>query len=320
MIQNSSAPRRSISENLLRLGTMMVRERARQREKQKRRNRDGQPDHSSDNARGTKRKTENEGEHEVAEGQDSMAVSCLRVEELTRRDIHEEATTRGRYDVGSVEEEDNKNVNMAMDVPIEEDYEQKLAEASDYIDGQELEPEVVKKARALEMEWYWKMNVYEKRPEEECFEQTKKPPIKVKWFDRNKRDRQHINVRSRLVTKQINTSKEQGFFEATPRREGFRMLLSATVAGNKPKVFMINDVSRDYMHARTSSDIYVELCEEDRTEPRDENRCGKLVKSMYETRAAAHDWQSEVTGTMTELGFKQGKASPCVFRETTKRY
>ena len=187
MIQNSSAPRRSISENLLRLGTMMVRERARQREKQKRRNRDGQPDHPSDNARGTKRKTENEGEHEVAEGQDSMAVSCLRVEELTRRDIHEEATTRGRYDVGSVEEEDNKNVNMAMDVPIEEDYEQKLAEASDYIDGQELEPEVVKKARALKMEWYWKMNVYEKRPEEECFEETKRPPIKVKRVDRNKK-------------------------------------------------------------------------------------------------------------------------------------
>ena len=129
-----------------------------------------------------------------------------------------------------------------------------------------------------------------------------------------------MNVRSRLVTKQINTSKEQGFFAATPPREGIRMLLSATVAGNKPKVFMINDVSRDYMHARTSSDIYVELCEEDRTGPRDENRCGKLIMSMYETRAAAHDRQSEVTRTMTDLGFKQGKASPCVFdKEISKR-
>ena len=94
---------------------------------------------------------------------------------------------------------------------------------------------------------------------------------KVKRVDRNKRDRQHMNVRSRLVTKQINTSKEQGFFAATPPREGIRMLLSATVAGNKPKVFMINDVSRAYVHARTSSDIFAELCEEDRTGPRDEN-------------------------------------------------
>ena len=52
-----------------------------------------------------------------------MVVSCLCEAELTRRDIHEAATTRGRYDVGSVEENENKNANMAMDVPIDEDYE-----------------------------------------------------------------------------------------------------------------------------------------------------------------------------------------------------
>ena len=34
---------------------------------------------------------------------------------------------------------------------------------------------------------------------------------------------------------------------------------------------------------------------------------------MSGTRAAAHDWQTEVTRTMKEPGFKQGKASPCVF-------
>ena len=86
----------------------MVRDRARQKEKQKRRNRDDQQDqsmdHPSDDARGTKRKTENEGEHEEAKGQDSMVVSCLRVEELTRREIHEAVTTRGRHYLGSVEE------------------------------------------------------------------------------------------------------------------------------------------------------------------------------------------------------------------------
>ena len=188
------------------------------------------------------KKTENEGEHEEPK---DMVVSYLRQVELTRREIHEAVMTRGGYDVGSIEENDNKNVNMAMDVPIEEDYEQKLAEAWDYIDGQELEPEVVKKARALEMEWYWKMNVHEKGPTEECFEETKKPPIKVKRVDRNKRDRQHMNVTSRLVTKQINTSKEQGFFAATPPREVIRMLLSATVAGNKPKVFMFKNIEAE---------------------------------------------------------------------------
>ena len=86
-----------------------------------------------------------------------MVVSCWCEVELTRIEIHEAVTIRGRYYLGSVEENDNKNANMAIDVPFEEDYEQKLAEAWGYIDGQELEPEVVKKARALEMEWYWKM-------------------------------------------------------------------------------------------------------------------------------------------------------------------
>ena len=91
------------------------------------------------------------------------------------------------------------------------------------------------------------------------------------------------------------------------------MLLSTTVTGKKSKSLMSNDTCRAYMHARTASDIYVELCEEDKIERRDEQRCGKLVESMHETRAAAHDWQAEVTRTFKELGFKQGKASPCVF-------
>ena len=61
-----------------------------------------------------------------------------------------------------------------------EDIEQELAEAWEDIDGQELDPEMVRKARALEMEWYKKMNVYEKRPIEVCFGKIQEPPIKVK--------------------------------------------------------------------------------------------------------------------------------------------
>ena len=58
-----------------------------------------------------------------------MIVSCLREEELTRRDIHEALMTRGRYYLVSVEESVDKNANVAMDVPIEEDCEQQHAEA-----------------------------------------------------------------------------------------------------------------------------------------------------------------------------------------------
>ena len=248
----------------------------------KRQNQDEQPDenmdHPSDDVRGTKKKAEDEVEHEETKKKDGVIVSCLREEEATRRDIHEALTTRGRYYLGSVEESEDKNVNMAMNVPIGEDYEQEFAEAWDDKVGQELDPEVVRKARALEMEWYRKMNVFEKRPTQECFGKTKKPPIKVKWVDHNKGDRQHINVRSRLVAKQISTGKQQGLFAAPPPLEALRMLQSATVTGNNPKVLMFNDISRAHRHARTASDLYVKFCEEDKTEPGYDHRCGKLIK------------------------------------------
>ena len=48
----------------------------------------------SDDVRGTKRKPEDEGDREDAKGQDSMIVSCLSEEDLTKREIHE-ASRRG---------------------------------------------------------------------------------------------------------------------------------------------------------------------------------------------------------------------------------
>ena len=71
----------------------------------------------------------------------------------------------------------------------------------------------------------------------------------MKWVDHIKGDRQHMNVRSRLVAKQSNTGKEQGLFAATPPLEALRMLLSAAVTGKKSKVSMFNDISRAYMYA-----------------------------------------------------------------------
>ena len=137
-------------------------------------------------------------------------------------------------------ESEHKNANMAIDVPADEE---------EY-DGQELDPETVKKARALQMEWYRKMNVYEKRPIEECFDKTTRPPIKVKWVDHSRGDRHNVNVRSRLLTKQINTGKEEGLFTATAPLEALQMLLSATVTGNKPKALMFNR-HKPSVHART---------------------------------------------------------------------
>ena len=39
---------------------------------------------------------------------------------MTKRNIHGTVETRGRYSLGSVEENEDNNANMEMDVPIEE--------------------------------------------------------------------------------------------------------------------------------------------------------------------------------------------------------
>ena len=49
-----------------------------------------------------------------------MIASCLCEEEVTRTDIREGCTTRGSYQVGSVGESD-REANMAMNLPLEED-------------------------------------------------------------------------------------------------------------------------------------------------------------------------------------------------------
>lgn len=55
--------------------------------------------------------------------------------------------------------------------------------------------------------------------------------------------------------------------------------------------------------------MYVRLPDEDQTE----GMCGKLNKSMYGTRDAAHDWECEYAGFMINCGSEQGRSSPCLF-------
>ena len=81
---------------------------------------------------------------------------------------------------------------------------------------------------------------------------------------------------------------------------------------------MINDVSRAFFYAPVQHDIYVELCEEAIECEEDRGKCGKLQMSMYGTKAAAQNWQKEVTETMVKVGFKVGKSSPVILNHSQK--
>ena len=73
----------------------------------------------------------------------------------------------------------------------------------DDITGVQLSTEGVLGARKEELDWLKKAEVYEKRTIEECWNETGKAPITLKWIDRNKGDSAKPNYRSRIVVREV---------------------------------------------------------------------------------------------------------------------
>ena len=84
---------------------------------------------------------------------------------------------------------------------VEEEHEDQMEAAWDDVTGAELDPDKVRTARKEEVEYIRKMGLYNKVNETECWKQTGKAPIKVRWIDVNKGDIKDPNYRSRLVAK-----------------------------------------------------------------------------------------------------------------------
>ena len=83
-----------------------------------------------------------------------------------------------------------------------------------------------KRARAEEIDDVNNMGVWEKVPRSQCLEETGKPPIKLRWIDRNKKDEATPEYRSRIVAKEVKTYADPELFAATPPVEYLRYLLS----------------------------------------------------------------------------------------------
>ena len=203
----------------------------------------------------------------------------------------------------------------------------------DAITGQPMIPELVKAARAKELEYFASKGVWHYRPRSEALEKMGKPPITVKWVDVNKGDDIEPNYRSRLVAREIRKPGEESIFAPTPPLESLRTVLSMAatdIAGDVKHVrrgdsedrtqVMVVDISRAYFNAKKSVEhnpTYVDLPQEDPR--RAAGECGLLRVHMYGTRAAADGWHGEYSTTLIDLGFKRGSASACVFRHTGKR-
>ena len=56
----------------------------------------------------------------------------------------------------------------------------------DDLSGAKLDPSLVRKAKQEEIDYYYKMNVFDKVPLQECYDTTGAAPLKGRWIDHNK--------------------------------------------------------------------------------------------------------------------------------------
>lgn len=126
---------------------------------------------------------------------------------------------------------------------VEEPQGTSFANAWGDVSGVELDPKQVRKARAEEIEYVHKTQLYDKVPIKECYNRTGKGPITVRWIYINKGDRQSLNDRSMLVAREMNTYKRDDLFAATPPFEALKLILSMAATANKREIIMIDDSS-----------------------------------------------------------------------------
>ena len=233
-------------------------------------------------------------------GQFMIAEVSMKDHEQGRELVKEAKELKQKY--RTVEEEDNGNLEQAWDDVI----------------GAELDPKEVKKARAEEIDYVNKMKLYTKVPISERYAKTGKAQIAVRWIDINKGDAIDPNYLSRLVAREINTHKRDDLFAGTPPLEALKSIIALTASGNKGEVLMVNEVSRAFFHAKARREVYVQFADEDK-HPGDEQKCGKLNFSMYGTRDAAQNWANEYATMLVDIGFTQGKASPCVLYHAQRK-
>ena len=98
----------------------------------------------------------------------------------------------------------------------------------DAVTGVKLDPILVQKAKEEELKGLYSFPVYAKCSLDECFKETGKGPIGVRWAVVNKGDSENPEIRARLVTKDFkaNDPNNADFFAATPPLESLRIFMS----------------------------------------------------------------------------------------------
>ena len=118
--------------------------------------------------------------------------------------------------------------------------------AWDDVSNENLAPEVVQSARALEMEYFHKLGVYEKVARGHQV-RTGGKIIGVRWVDVNEGNAPDTYYRSRLIGREFNVGRDDALYASTPPLEALRLIVSYAATqplDGKRRMIMINDVRR----------------------------------------------------------------------------
>ena len=93
---------------------------------------------------------------------------------------------------------------------------------------QPLRDDLVRDARAKELEFFCSNGVWTKVPRQRSYDRIGKAPISVRWVDVNKGDEYEPNYRSRLVARQLKATDFSGtsYFAPAPPLEALRTVIS----------------------------------------------------------------------------------------------
>ena len=213
--------------------------------------------------------------------------------------------------------------------PQSQEVSDEMAQYWDDVRGGWLEPVRVKRARAEEIEQFFRYQVIEIVPRWRLTQSGKKA-LTTRWSDTNKGSAEAPDYRSRLCARELKARQKLGLdaeagdpsdlFASMPPLEAVKLIFALLVSkkvskhGKTLKVGLY-DVSRAYFNAdATREDLFIEVPDEmlpEGTDPKDV--IGILLKSMYGTRDAGANWERELTSCYVDAGFKQGLACPNIY-------
>ena len=263
------------------------------------------------------RKMDREGAHqrerEEEEGENIEGKTKKRRTEVV------EGCSGSSSSAGIVLRDDEGDVMVGeVAVNVEPEDEELKIKAYDDLTGREMNAEDTRLGREEEIEYMQNRRIWDEKDEEDCWKDTGKPPVSVRWVDVQKGE----EVRCRLVARDFKPKWEDDradLFASMPPLEAKKALFSkaaSQVGLSRKKKLLFIDAKKAHLNGKVDegTNAYIQLPDE----VGKPGKVGKLNFWLYGMRPAARGWENDYSKKFTKAGFIQGAAAPTTFYDPVR--